>query len=257
MKTAPLTLSLALSLACAACSLRAAPAKPASTSELAAAGTAVSPAELSSVFKPSVAAYHDLQSLSLTTHLTCIQGATTKSTVSHFVLKRPRMVSAKLTIGPREWDFIANGSSAYSTAPNARTYTRARVMKPDDLANIWFRSGTGGTGVMPAMLFRKEGSNPEATGGPEGKRLPDIILDGVACDQFEWAVVEGRVRHHNTISIGKVDHLFRRLELVQTSPGEKSNITETYTDVKVNPALPASTFVFTPKPGARAVAAPR
>jgi len=83
--------------------------------------------------------------------------------------------------------------------------------------------------------------------------LTRVFLDA---EGVEWEVVEidGKagsqpVKGSATFSIGKVDHLLRRVKLSQTADKATVTSVETHLDVKANPNLPASTFVFAPPPG--------
>jgi outer membrane lipoprotein-sorting protein len=58
-----------------------------------------------------------------------------------------------------------------------------------------------------------------------------------------------------TYHIGKNDHLLRQMTLKQTQEGQTITLTETHTNIKINTKFPASTFVFTPPPGAKPVKA--
>jgi outer membrane lipoprotein-sorting protein/cytochrome oxidase Cu insertion factor (SCO1/SenC/PrrC family) len=55
--------------------------------------------------------------------------------------------------------------------------------------------------------------------------------------------------------LGKDDHLIRKVTL--EAPGSVSGVlTETHSDIKVNPELPTSSFTFTPPPGSKAIDPP-
>lgn len=56
-----------------------------------------------------------------------------------------------------------------------------------------------------------------------------------------------------TYLIGKNDSLLYQMTLVQTAGPQNITLTETHTNVKINPKLPASTFTFTPPRGAKPV----
>ncbi len=69
---------------------------------------------------------------------------------------------------------------------------------------------------------------------------------------YEGGVPDGSVGT-TTLWIGKTDHLLRQVQEEWTRPDGVSRRTETYSDVKANPDLPPSTFMFTPPVNGRAV----
>ena len=80
-------------------------------------------------------------------------------------------------------------------------------------------------------------------------------IDGVAVDVITASMGVGQ----GTISfaIGKDDSLLRRITIAEQKDGvPTTTITTTYTNVKINPALDDSQFVFTPAAGQVAQAAP-
>ncbi len=80
-------------------------------------------------------------------------------------------------------------------------------------------------------------------------------VDGVAVDVVTASMGVGK----GTISfaIGKDDSLLRRITIAEQKNGvATTTITTTYTNVKINPALDDSQFVFTPAPGQVAQEAP-
>ncbi len=100
-------------------------------------------------------------------------------------------------------------------------------------------------------LFKNLDTDPHTSVrlGPPGR------MDGVAVDTVILTSHGPNGDGTSVMRIGHDDHLLRQItETMGPAPNQASTTTtQTFTDVRANPALPASTFVFTPPAGAVAV----
>ncbi|MES2459734.1 MAG: redoxin family protein [Armatimonadota bacterium] len=81
-------------------------------------------------------------------------------------------------------------------------------------------------------------------------------VDGVAVDVVTAVMGEGKGSFR--FNVGKEDGLLRRITISQAKDGvEVGSLTTTYRNIKVNPVLQDSQFVFKPAPGQTAQAAPK
>lgn len=106
--------------------------------------------------------------------------------------------------------------------------------------------------------------------------MPNVVLGAVTmpADSYDWkmgkpGVVNGEPvdkvtllwgngvsKYYNlmTLAISRRDHLLRQVSEASDARHPRSCNVETYTNVKINPDLPRSLFVFTPPPGSSPVA---
>lgn len=86
------------------------------------------------------------------------------------------------------------------------------------------------------------------TGGPailDGEPVDTVLLEQTS-GYTDGALGPDKSLGTLTLWISRRDHLLRQIRQEWRQKGGQSVTTETYTDVKTNPVLPLSTFVFTP-----------
>ena len=100
-----------------------------------------------------------------------------------------------------------------------------------------------GWNVMPATGYDwKLGTSDEINGEP----VETVTLRELSSSDSSYIVM--------TLAISRRDHLLRRVTTETHQSGQPvQQEFDTFTDVTINPALPASLFVFTPSPGSQPV----
>lgn len=78
-------------------------------------------------------------------------------------------------------------------------------------------------------------------------------MDGVAVQTVVATLNPKAGPRTLTFAIGKEDHLLRQASMTLQGEGKPATVTETHTDIKVNPKLAANAFAFAPPPSAQAV----
>jgi len=169
---------------------------------------------------------------------------------------RPAQVSAEVRRGghaPETRRIVSDGLHLSVSAPGRadlywkRSLTKARTILEQAL-------GQGGVKTSFVALFLEHGDLMVAAGPVPGQSFtlgPPDSVDGVPTDTLflRSASPDGR-RSESTFLVGRNDHLLRRVIETDQWPGRPVETwTETFTQVRADPALsPAS---FAPPPGAR------
>ena len=221
-------------------------------------------AEARTVISQMVKAYKALNSYSGTLTFMVDETADKNGKVntqkSQIVYQKPNKARAttKNPLNGNDIMAVSNGTSLFQTvSADKGNYYKAPA--PSDVRAIGQVIGaakSGGAGLFPVLI---SDPNAEKEVLPPGllslTKSPDGTVDGVAVDVLTATFGLTRDKPATLVfSIGKEDHLLRRLHFEQPGEGGKNIILdETYSDVKANPTLPASTFVFTPAPGAKVI----
>lgn len=173
--------------------------------------------------------------------------------------------------------FVSDGTNCYGTdASKPLTYTKTKAGKSvDPFLQMVAQSEAGYLATLPLDLVTGTVSDDTKTQITIVKE-PDEIVDGAARDVVRMVgvgygqsstngvAVTTRDVMPKTFTLGKTDHLLRRWRFAVVgsentgteAPGTKqqtARFTLTFTDVKANPKLPPSLFVFTPAPNATEV----
>lgn len=203
------------------------------------------------------AAYDALKSYSCTMN-------TTDGLRAEFAIQKPYKVACVRTSNQGVTKAVSDGSNLYVTTTESSgprmTPIPTRYLKLPILPNDW---NTG-------LYLSRFGNLPQYI--PTMDFMPNVVLKAVTmpADSYDWkmgkpGVVNGEpvdtvtLRRDDgssdicivmTLSISPKDHFLRQVsEDSQISSQPPSRRTETYTNIHINPALPASLFVFTPPPG--------
>ncbi len=151
---------------------------------------------------------------------------------------------------------IFNGESLFVTnSSEPKSYQKITPDSPTQ--GIVSALSQADIGLLPLLL-----TDPNVAGKILPSNATDAVLDpkgdtldGVPVDVVTAAMSGGRGSFR--FDIGKEDGLLRRITIFQKKDGvEAGSITTTYRNVKINPTLADSEFVFTPAPGQVAKAAP-
>ncbi len=246
------SLALALLLAAGADPLRAAPA---GGEGAAPAGTPLSAAEADAVIKSLGDAYRSAKSLSFT--LTSSAGSTfggKHEGVSHLEFKRPGLFAGTTSLDGVQYQFTSDGHACFSRSSAVPgSYGRDPNSAPRTVRWMLMR-GAVGFGFAATLL-----SMPDADEllFPESERtiarLPGIVLDGVACDQFSVVMGQPQIARQFILAIARTDHLLRRIERASRF----FPVSETLTNVKLNADVSDAVFAFAPKPGETARPVPQ
>jgi outer membrane lipoprotein-sorting protein/peroxiredoxin len=175
---------------------------------------------------------------------------------STIAFKKPNKAAVVTTKGDAVTRAVTDGAHFFVASTRDKSkYLKVPLPKEAQAISLVIdQGGAAGLGLVPLVLA---GYNPLA---PLANTLQSLsvgqpgTLTGVPVETVV-AVVNGSKGDSATItySIGKNDHLLRRLNIKQTVEGKPVSLTETHTDVKANPDLPATALAFTPPPGAKAV----
>ncbi len=153
---------------------------------------------------------------------------------------------------------VSNGTSLFQTiSTDTKGYHKgAAASDAKAIAQVMGAGKAGGIGLFPLLAtdpnMGKEILPPTLTSLSHGS---DETVGGVLSDIVNASFGPAPDKQIGlSFAIGKTDHLLRRINFAQTlQDGQKVSVTETYTEVQANPALPASTFVFTPAPGMKEI----
>lgn len=229
-------------------------------------------AEVQPLVDKVAAAYRNVNALSFTLDMTQANG-TAKAKV---VFKKPSMLSATIereqSVNPKPADptskieriqivnhLVSDGVSMYTdTSRDKTTYIKQPFTKFDDMIGMLARSGGTGIGLLPILLVSPSAEKQIIPGKPSSlKKLADEKVDETACDVVEAVIPGGGGPASRFLfAFGKQDHLLRRLS-IGTATDEKPTVVETYSDVKLDPAVTTADFKYTPAAGAKAMDPPK
>jgi len=164
---------------------------------------------------------------------------------------RPNKAFAHTTRDSHEETIICDGAQRIEFTDGAKKYTtKSASGGVENILAVMMRSGAS-AGTLVELVMQPQAAAEIVRPGMSLRRAPDEIIDGIPVDVIEFTRGQAkgdRIRY--TIAAGKQDHLLRRVSY----NGDTATGTETYTNVIANPSIPASKFVFTPKPGLTATA---
>jgi peroxiredoxin/outer membrane lipoprotein-sorting protein len=198
------------------------------------------------------AAYKQLGSFSTTidtTEKTSGKGQTLHCVLS---LKKPKMVSALVTLGRLNILYIADETSQFSQLLNDKTgYVKAPNPSFEAAVQGMVNSSAGGVGVLPVLLTDPNAAVKIVPGKPDALyTLADEVVSGEACGVIGATVSGAGKATRYTFAYAKKDHLLRRVTIGPALSPEKPQLVELYTNVRINPPLANTAFHFTPPPGA-------
>lgn len=209
-----------------------------------------------------LAAYPALHSYSATIEVTDTVGKNPRGSVqtTRVVFRRPNEARVVSDGTQGHTEVVSDGTNIYEweppTKPGAKpTYhTEPSDGQADGVTTAWRLGGLGGTlfndlaaeqrfiqgmASMPGLI--------SLTLGPEGK------MDGVPTQTIIIAWKDAPAESVFTFSIGKSDHLLRRLNMAYRMPGKAAKVikVEKESHVRANPKLDATVFHFALPPGSK------
>jgi outer membrane lipoprotein-sorting protein len=187
------------------------------------------------------------------------QGGQAEETTTIFSFARPNKVNVTTTAGPTgryKSTVVSDGKQVYATnSEDTASYIKVDAL-PDErnIARAMRQSGGGGTPLFWILLTNPKAS--DAVLGPNVTSLefqPDSKVAGVDVKVVKTVLSFPNQTVVATFSIGKGDSLLHAVSLAPVAATAEQSVlvTETYSDIKVNPTLADSTFTFTPAPGAK------
>jgi thiol-disulfide isomerase/thioredoxin len=212
-------------------------------------------AEVQKLIGQVAEAYRNLTALSATMEVTSPGG----KTVTKFTLVKPNKLVAETTFGTDTIRVVADGTTAYSDTSRDKTkYMKQPASKFEDVVTAMASARGAGVGLLPMLLTMPNMEKRLIPGKPTSvKKIADETIATEACDVIEAVVGEGDRSSKITFAFGKQDHLLRRLALNPVGVGGGAGMTETYTDVTLQPSVTDTTFKYTPASGAVAVDPPK
>ena len=173
----------------------------------------------------------------------------TKAVVS---LQRPHLAAMYFTHGSDRNLAVYNGANLFATSSRRKNqYVKQPTSQGLGIMRVLTRAGMTGPGL--GVLFNHP-DMLEAFASPASLSLgKPTSVAGIPVVTVISKTQQGQNKMTLTYHIGKDDYLLRRMILVQTISGQMVTMTETHTNIKINPELPASTVTFKPPPGAKPV----
>jgi outer membrane lipoprotein-sorting protein/peroxiredoxin len=233
----------------------AAPAQQAAT----APAQAATAADIQALLAQVAGAYRNLTTFSTTLELAQSSGTNEVKITTKLTIKRPAMLSAEIKMGDNVTHVVADGKNVYTDSTRDKTkYVKQAADSLDNVMGALIESGGAGVRLLPFLLTSPNAEKQIIPGTPQSiKRLPDQKIGNDDCDVVQAVI--GNAQQHSRLQLvfGKQDHLLRQLTVGPDSEGAKPSITETYSDVNLQPALTATTFQYTPMPGAVVATPPK
>jgi peroxiredoxin len=222
------------------------------------AGAQTSNAAVNTLLGQVATAYRDASAFSATIEMTII-GPHADKFSSTLVFKRPTMVNAEVKHGNTVIHVVADGTSIFTDSSKDKA---SYIKQPDSDADATVtavRSANGmGIGLLPILLISKNAEQQIIPGkGASVTVLPDVTLDGTACDAFRAVVGTGVQAQRVDFAFGKQDHLLRQISFgpdKDTLGSDETKIVETDTNPTVQPTLTDASFKYIPLPGSVAKA---
>ncbi len=156
---------------------------------------------------------------------------------------------------------VADGTNFYVALPQPK-YKYLKVAIPTGAAGdstvsrAIAQGGAEGLGLMPLIVTGADPLVPVMQGLRSLSLGADSTIAGVAVANIEvvlGAPGGGGPTESLTLSVGKADNLLRQIAIKVTQDNKPITVTETHSDIKVNPTLDDAMFSFTPPAGAKPV----
>lgn len=203
-------------------------------------------------------AHQALTSFSGTMDFSMKQGGKTTKQQAKIAYEKPnkaRIITNNPTNGAAVFT-VSNGTSLFQTISTDKNGYHKGTAAPNAKAieQVFGASKAAGIGLFPMLATNpKAGDEVLPPGVTALVHGPDETINGTLCDVLTASFGPTPDTQVSLVfGIGKTDHLLRRLSLTQPT-GEKLGLNETYSDVQANPALPPSTFAFTPALGMKEI----
>ena len=198
-------------------------------------------------------AYQSLHSYAASVEIVAGAGVAMNKSNSKVSYKKPNLAVIFTQSPSGTFKTIADGKAIYITKPgDKKEYERMPTKDMGGVIAMAIRSGgASATGLFP---FVAAGSDPFLMLSRNLKSLTVLKSDtvaGIPVDVVQAVeTAPGLQDATMTIAIGHSDRLIRRVGFLS---GDGNAIVETMTDVRVDPALPANLFHFSPPAGAKSI----
>lgn len=202
------------------------------------------------------AAYKVMNSFSITISTEIIAAAPVSKSSLTLSFKKPNLVSAVIKNGEHETQAIADGKNIFATSSKDKTqYTKSPVKEGEGMvAQTVLGSAQGAMTLGLAFIagldpFKNLSKNMTSLSVAEPAVINGVPVSVVVA---EMTSPPGKI----TFSMGKEDHLLRQIVFNINRNNHPVTITETHTDLKINPKFEDGVFAFNPPPGAKEVGPP-
>jgi len=200
-----------------------------------------------------VAAYKALDSYSAIVELAGMGAANLPKQRAIIAFKKPNRVNVQVTTSTGTVKLVSNGTNLFVQVSDIKAeYVKTAAPSGEmAIAQLLQSVRASGPGLTPLVA----GASPLEGMADDLKSVsvgPADTVDGVAVETVVGQLEAGPSKGTITFAIGRDDHLLRRVVLTSITGQRTVTLTETHTSVKANPAGMA--FIFTPPPGAKAVA---
>lgn len=219
------------------------------------AAAKVSP-EVKALLGKMVAAHQKLNSYSARGDFSFAQGEAKQAQSFDITYEKPNKV--RLTITDAETKavrtIISDGKTLFDSSSEDKT-TYRKVDAVPDANNIAGAFGISqvGLGLLPMIITDPQAADKVIPPTAENVKLgADAKVGDVAVTTLSFTLNVGE-KPTFTLMVGKEDNLLRKISITGKSQGQDLVLSETFTSVKADPKLEATTFVFTPAPGAKAI----
>ena len=201
-------------------------------------------------------AYQALRSFSTIAHLEAsgLKASGLKEPVDHrfsIAVEKPAKFVV-VTVPNSVPDVLSDGVSLFTFRPKATPvkYLKTPMPPAEYGSEVLMQDSALGPSLTP-LLAGVDFFSPPWGHVPQSLRKGEpTTVDNVPVDVLiaEFANADGTKETHTYFS--DANGLLRRFEQVAAVRGKTLTFRRTYEDIKINPALPAETLVFTPPPGA-------
>jgi outer membrane lipoprotein-sorting protein len=212
------------------------------------------PANVSKAIADMAAAQQALNSYSATIDVTVKQGPMDATVRSDFAYAKPGKVyiAANDSVRKATRTIISDGKDMYGIdTSDPKMYRKVTAQATPNNISLALRNSGGSTLGLLGLLIQdpdaKDKILPPTVSAAALK--PDEKLDGMDVSVISADFPgPGTSKISLLLHVGKADNLLRRITLNVADGESKTTVIESFTNVKVNPTLPESRFVFTPGP---------
>ncbi len=200
------------------------------------------------------AAYRGMTSYSGTIEVAATESFALPSVKAKLRFQRPNRISVVTTERSGTARAVCDGKTLYAVVPDEpkKYLKRPAPAGSQALVTALMESGATGPGLTAILAgadpIRQFQRSLKSVRFGEESRIAGTPVETVTID------VEGpQLQATLTLFIGKNDHLLRRAQFAQKVGSQVLTVTENHSDIRRNPVLPASAFLFTPPRGAKPV----
>ena len=203
-------------------------------------------AQAQRVLRQMAAAYAKLNSFSCVVNVNATAGKETEEIRASIAWQKPNRFNILMSFDTIAVRSISNGRTMWqraSTSPNK--YGKSEISSENNSLPSALRTANASALLLSNLNFFVPGSQKSPWQITSARLLPSDIA-GV--DVVAVVIQVGSKSSDLQLSIDRKSQLLRQIKLNGMKGDTSVTLTETYSNVRLNPALPASTFAFKPRP---------